>query len=1175
MIEIADEQVRQQALDISNSYAVAAPAGSGKTGLLTRRLLKLLAVADTPEQLLAITFTRKAAAEMQRRIIEALHRARDDSPPENDWQRQIWLDARAVLQRDQAQNWQLLASPSRLRILTIDGLCRYLARLLAVESGLGEPPEPLEFPQPLYQRAVRDLLAELETNSPTGEHLATLLRHLDNDLLRLETLLVSLLEKREQWLESILATRDNREILEYFLGDTIHDTLNRTASALAPMASELAWLADFAAANLQHLNVDNHPLLRLAGSTELPPTQPTAEALCRWRALTGLLMTGDDRGAWRKTINRNAGFPTAKEAKNPDLASVAKNRWMQLLDWCRDQPGLLEQLNDIRFLPDPVYSPDQWHVLDALTRLLPRAAAGLSLLFRERGCSDFTEITLGALRGLGTEDNPANLALQLDNQWRHILVDEFQDTSSIQYRLLHQLLSGWHTGDGRTLFIVGDGMQSLYGFRNANVGLFLEARRQPVNEVHLHPLDLQVNFRSGAGIVHWVNRIFDRVFPAVADISRGAVPYSPASAAQTDEEPLQPVTLTVLEPDAPSSTEARQVLALIEEARAENPNGTIAILARKRGQLRQITAALNSADIAWQASDIDALGSRMPVIDMLSLTRALVNPADRIAWLALLRAPWAGLDLKDLERLVTATATDNPRAEGDSFPWLPGQLLSPTVAAGLSPSGRRILERLVPILSKAIDNRYRKPLRLLVEGVWLALGGPAALASTSHLTWCQQYLDLLEQHSRAGTIEDMTVFEQAVQKLYAAPATTDRNAVRVMTIHKAKGLEFDTVIIPGLDVGGRPGESELLYWRQRLDAEGNPQLLISPPVATGEDSSALVAHLKRETGLKQRLEDARVLYVACTRAISRLHLLFRQPATARPSANSLLACLWPALQDELESPPADVRVTRLKAEQEEQDIGSSGDQPIRYLLRLPPDWRLPRDIVETGLSTANGFPVARHLTSGLSEVDDPDRTSTGLLPLIDDHYRHAGTVLHRTLRQVVIEGVNSWNSDRIRRQSLAWQLQLRQLGVLDTQPALATLNRALETMLMDNAGRWILDGNHQHSACELALNSQSPAGPEQGDGSRLAIIDRTFVDQGCRWIIDYKLAEPAAEIPDDLELQQFIATQRSQYADQLRRYARLFESTAVDSDSADGLPVKTALYFPLLARLEVIDLQEL
>ena len=122
--QVADAAERARALDVTKSFIVQAPAGSGKTGLLVLRFLALLALVKNPEAVLAITFTRKAAGEMRRRIVDALVEASTtDSPPEKDFERERWQRARAVLERDAAEDWGLLHSPSRLQVFTIDSFC--------------------------------------------------------------------------------------------------------------------------------------------------------------------------------------------------------------------------------------------------------------------------------------------------------------------------------------------------------------------------------------------------------------------------------------------------------------------------------------------------------------------------------------------------------------------------------------------------------------------------------------------------------------------------------------------------------------------------------------------------------------------------------------------------------------------------------------------------------------------------------------------------------------------------------------------------------------------------------------------------------------------------------------------------------------------------------------------
>ncbi|MGS2723839.1 UvrD-helicase domain-containing protein [Porticoccus sp. GXU_MW_L64] len=1142
----ADYQQRQQALDPSRSFAVAAPAGSGKTGLLTQRVLTLLATCQNPEEVLAITFTRKAAAEMRHRIVEALQLAQSSSAPDDDHQRQTWQLARKVLAKDAEHNWQLLTATSRLRIQTIDGLCRNLARQLVLENGLGELPQPADNPQELYREAVQELFKELDSSTldvgrwtkdssaedssagtssnvehPTSNAIATLLRHLDNNMPRLEGLLINLLAKREQWLSHILSIRDARPYLEQQLQQTITDNLQQARQQLQPWASELALLLDYAASNLANSNPD-HPLCQLQNSRELP--EPTADNGYIWQVMLNLLLIKS--GDWRKTINVRDGFPAGR-----GQAKERKDQLLTLVGELKKQDGLHDILLDIRTLPYPQYPHKQWQALQALTELLPQLSARLSLVFLRNNACDFTEVTLAALRALGTEDNPTDTALRLDYRIRHILVDEFQDTSSSQMQLLRRLTAGWQpdSEDGRSLFIVGDGMQSLYGFRSANVGLFLEARRHPVGDIQLQPLDLQVNFRSQNNLVEWVNQLFRRAFPQKDDIARGAVRYNDAVAFK-QALPGDAVTIDAIVDADNRQREAQLVVEKIHSAQADDPQGSIAVLVRGRSHLQDILPALYQAGLSWQAIDIEPLATKMAVIDVHSLTRALLSPADRIAWLAILRAPWCGLQLADIECLATEHCGANPRAEGEQHPLLLGQLMHWQNLQGLSEEGRTILNRTVPPLLTGLQQRGRKPLRSWVEGIWLALGGAAALLDTGDLQHVRRYFDLLEAHSGEGEVQDWQAFTQAVDNLYAAPPANSSAQLQLMTIHKSKGLEFDTVIIPGLDKAPPANNTEILLWRERIDRHGQPQLLLGPLQASGDSDDHLFEHLKQEAKLKTRLENARVIYVGATRAIKRLHLLFHLTSNPKegyktPPINSLLAPLWPTLEPDLEQCARLHQVEQIEAE--------SPTPSLTHFGRLPSGWQPPPVCNGSLLADYRGRAEGYELAS-----EQPESSA-----------RHIGTVLHRTLQQVATEGTAQWSQARIDQQQRYWQVQLQQLGAPpDTLPAaINQLATALTNSLNDNRGLWILDNRHQDSQCELAL------GYSNSHNHRQAVIDRTFIADGQRWIVDYKSAQPAA----GQSLEEFGQQQTRHYHQQLQHYGELFAAM-------EDLPVRLALYFPLV-----------
>jgi ATP-dependent exoDNAse (exonuclease V) beta subunit len=179
-LRAADARARERALEVTRSFIVQAPAGSGKTELLTRRFLALLAVVEQPESVLAITFTRKAAAEMRNRILGALRDARLPAPDAKPHYRRTLELARAVLAADEAHDWGLLRNPGRLRILTIDALNLSLSRRLPVLSGLGAGLGIEEDATELYELAAERLLEHLPGGEPLHAAVATVTAHVDN-----------------------------------------------------------------------------------------------------------------------------------------------------------------------------------------------------------------------------------------------------------------------------------------------------------------------------------------------------------------------------------------------------------------------------------------------------------------------------------------------------------------------------------------------------------------------------------------------------------------------------------------------------------------------------------------------------------------------------------------------------------------------------------------------------------------------------------------------------------------------------------------------------------------------------------------------------------------------------------------------------------------------------------
>ncbi len=366
-------------------------------------------------------------------------------------------------------------------------------------------------------------------------------------------------------------------------------------------------------------------------------------------------------------------------------------------------------LHACRSFPEQV-TQEQLHLVHDFLALLCEADKQLMNVFRTSGKVDFGEIANAAIRGLGTDDAPTDLLYRLDYRIQHLLVDEFQDTSLAQYRLVNALTAQWSAGDGRTLFVVGDPVQSIYGFREADVGLFLRAIATGFPAVTLTPLRLTANFRSTRPIVDWVNQVFSRIM-SEEDPDFGRVRYEGAVATRT-----QPETAPTFCPFIDDKQGAAEAVYAVELARQARGQGSTAILVRSRSQVFPIIRRMREEGVPYEAVEIDVLKDEQHILDVLSLARAILHVADRIAWLACLRAPWCGLTLADFSALIEVDGKPGKRTILDL-------LSDQTQLQRLSPDGRQRAVRVQEILSAAVGRVGRLPLRDL----WKARGCPSAV----------------------------------------------------------------------------------------------------------------------------------------------------------------------------------------------------------------------------------------------------------------------------------------------------------------------------------------------------------------------------------------------------------------------------------------------------------------
>lgn len=1127
-LKAQDSANRERALQL-NSFIVEAPAGAGKTELLTQRYLKLLSIVSEPEEIIALTFTNKAAAEMRNRILLSLEHAQQNVP-ETALHKLVARElANVALERSAALGWDITKQPSRLRILTIDALCSSLTRQMPLLSKFGGQPKVSDDTEPMYQEASRRAIAGISLESNADDPVTSALRYLDNNSEKLIELLAKMLARRDQWLplasqlhslESDVVAGNIELALEHLINDALQSVLevlpSRHQQALMP-------LARYAASNLDG-NAEIAPLLDWQFDLNAH-----VDDLRQWQALSSFLVTKNER-TFRKTLNKNNGFLVEhKDKKEAYFAVIAELEACHLIANVIDLPAL-----DAMHADQPV--------IKAFTKLLMLAATHLWAVFQETGEVDFIAIAQSAQLALEDDQGVTDLALKLDYKIAHLLIDEFQDTSPVQMRLIEKLIEGWQPDDGRTLFCVGDPMQSIYRFRKADVSLFLQAVEQGIGHLPMVRLQLSRNNRSFPAVVEWINHAFKQVFPAMDNINQGAISYREfiATHQPVDGEgvTIHPLVIDSYsdEEDAEDGSvnskliEAQYVADLIVKLRAEQPKARkIAVLVRSRSHLQELVSEIrrHHTHLKFQALEIEHLDDRQTVQDAFSLTCALMHRADRVHWLNLLRAPWCGLTLSDLHAL----SAESHRATI----W---QLMNESSRIQtLSADGQLRLAHVTEVLTAAFEHQGRMPIRRWLESTWLQLGGGKCLISAGDNRDVQVFFDLVEKVSWSGYL-NIAALELAMRKLYAKPDIEADESLQFLTIHKSKGLQFDTVILPALNRPPRNTDNALVLWQEvmidhQLHLIAAPLNLANKSSTKNNKAPSVYDFLKDLETQRSDNEIVRLLYVAATRTERCLHLIASIQANAKgelkPKAKSLLKVLWPEVEGNFKLA---------------KPLGKLDEAPLLDFPKFKPKLQRLSVVELTNIGTAE-------FADSIIEFGLDDNFSSGFESLSEyfqgeDLQKHCGTLAHLYMQLLANEDLQSWNEARIRRCLPAMVNWLFQQGhSIDlAKHGAAQVVDALQATLASKAGQWLLK-NHNAAVSEFSLIQV------QGIGLENHIIDRTFVEHGARWIIDYKLGmlDKSADLTSVAE----------QHRPQLIRYATLFEH--------EKRPIKIAVFFLNLATL--------
>ena len=836
----SDHQVRKKALG-QGSFIVQAPAGSGKTSLLVKRFLNRLLDVKSPKEVLALTFTNKAAAEMAQRLKEAL----EGKSKDNEIKKIVEKISKHALKNKWDEGYI-----DTLMVMTIDKLALRLIKQTPILSSSGVNFLTDEDPDDLYRETIRETITSNAEN-----HL--LFKYFDYDYHKLTEQLLALISKRDQWLPIVsgLLRSDDKNIEEIY-GTYYTNELNIwVEEKIKPNFTnedlkELEIIVNYSADNK---NIDRKDKLRSSINYEF------------WFYIRDLILTKSGKQI-RKKIDTSSGFPATNVGKE------IKERLLKLIKLKNNKFNILIDFFNVTYHKNivdiyPLITPFCLLLIDMVTRLNEK--------FKERRIIDFTQIMGNAVEAL----RDTHLPLILDQNISHILVDEFQDTNESQLIFIELLTQNFAGNPEKSFFAVGDPMQSIYRFRKAEVEIFSRVQKSGISDLKLTSLFLKVNFRSNKNIIDWLNNSFSKAFPLIDDSDEGSVPYSSCESSNDNLEggmELIALTCDTKSKTAQYEAEALYVLNLIKDTRKSNPDASIAVLTRSKAHLSELITLINKKDtsIPIDAIEMSKILSNQTFQDILCLTKALFDFSDRTNWIAALKSPWCGLSINDLVLLF--------EKDHKSLVWELINNIDNT--SRLDKNSARRLRSFVEVIRENIQYRGRISHRYFVEGIWRQLNGEESMVDSNDIQNIDLFLELLEEASEILSI-DFIKLERLIENKFISKTSIQKNSIKFLTIQKSKGLEFDHVIIPNLNKRTRNEESDLVLYDKSTLSIKNP----------GSDKNLHSYHAYKE---RKRLdnEKIRLLYVAMTRAKNKCYLVGtvkKEGDLVMPNSGTFMNILWP------------------------------------------------------------------------------------------------------------------------------------------------------------------------------------------------------------------------------------------------------------------------------------------
>jgi ATP-dependent helicase/nuclease subunit A len=839
---LRDLAARRDAVDPTKNIVLEASAGTGKTRVLVDRYVNLLRAGVDPRNILAMTFTRKAAAEMRERILRTLREAAEHSPD------------------DEARWRQLRDRLNDIAISTIDAFCLSLLREFPLEADLDpgfDVADETEVPR-LVEESLDEALRICRARAREDEDIALLFAQLGEN--RLRTGLAALLERRAV-ASSVLRRVTSAGPRDLTMAQACRGGAERIAAVLEAVPGGLS--AFLASGPVHHpryqlLAGDIRRLMRGAsrgGAEGFDPAQ-----------LRGML----DR--LRAHFFTKTGTPR-KRAPNEFPAAAHMSEAARKAHWAlamQTAPAVAEAIGALRRDMNVILSRAVWQVFGI-------AAERYRRTLEARGVLDFSELLIRAQKLLGNMDEFARSRYLLEARYHHVLVDEFQDTSRAQWELVSLLVRAWGEGLGLsseaplppTIFVVGDRKQSIYGFRDADVGVLDDAAAEVgALRPEGHPLrSITHSFRSVPALLRFVNDLFREIAASGEDRrdafsygERDAFPIEDGGGGPQEDPPLGLIAADDVRQCAAAVAAEIERLAGGAQVRDKQTGARrpirpadIAILFRSRASHREFEEALEARRIPSYVYNGLGFFEADEVMDIVAVLRFLAEPSSDLRAAAFLRSRMVRLSDPGLQRLAPGIAEA-----------LTSRTLPPA-AALLDAEDAAVLARVRSSLSDWLDLSDRIPPAELLDRVLAdaayehEIRGSRAVSARENVKKVRSLVRRL-QNSGYLTLARLADHLDRLSAGDESNAVVDAvDAVNLMTVHAAKGLEFPVVFVVNLARGSGGPRAPI-----RVAAHAPPE----DAVAVGD----FEAEFDEDQSAREREETKRLMYVALTRARDRLYL---------------------------------------------------------------------------------------------------------------------------------------------------------------------------------------------------------------------------------------------------------------------------------------------------------------